>query len=67
MLFETTFSWPGMGRLLFESASQRDYPVVLGITFVAAILSVIGYLLTDIVYAFADPRVKQSLEGGGTR
>lgn len=67
VLFETTFSWPGMGRLLFESASQRDYPVVLGITFVAAILSVIGYLLTDIVYAFADPRVKQSLEGGGTR
>lgn len=65
VLFETTFSWPGMGRLLFESASQRDYPVVLGLMFVGAILSIVGFLLTDIVYALADPRVKQSL--GETR
>ncbi len=61
VLFEYTFSWPGMGRLFYEAATERDYPVVLGITFIGAILSIVGYLLTDIVYALVDPRVKQTL------
>jgi peptide/nickel transport system permease protein len=61
VLFEYTFSWPGMGRLFYEAATERDYPVVLGVTFIGAVLSIAGYLLTDIVYALADPRVKQSL------
>ncbi len=34
VLFEYTFSWPGMGRLFYEAASERDYPVVLGVTFI---------------------------------
>lgn len=67
VLFEYTFSWPGMGRLFYEAASQRDYPVVMGGVFVASLISVAAYLLTDIVYAFADPRVRQSLETGGGR
>jgi peptide/nickel transport system permease protein len=61
VLFEYTFSWPGMGRLFYEAATERDYPVVLGVTFIGALLSIAGYLLTDIVYALVDPRVKQSL------
>ncbi len=65
VLFEYTFSWPGMGRLFYEAASQRDYPVVMGVTFAGSVLAVIGYLLTDIIYALADPRVKQSLEAAG--
>jgi len=63
VLFEYTFSWPGMGRLFYEAATERDYPVVLGVTFIGALLSIAGYLLTDIVYALADPRVRQSLGG----
>jgi len=61
VLFEYTFSWPGMGRLFYEAATERDYPVVLGVTFIGALLSIVGYLLTDIVYALVDPRVKQTL------
>lgn len=67
VLFERTFSWPGMGRLFYDAAAERDYPVVLGILFFSSVLSIIGYLLTDIVYAFADPRVKESFEAGGGR
>jgi len=48
VLFEYTFSWPGMGRLFYEAATERDYPVVLGVTFIGALLSVAGYLLTFI-------------------
>ncbi len=53
----------GDGRLFYEAATERDYPVVLGVTFIGALLSIAGYLLTDIVYALADPRVRQSLGG----
>jgi peptide/nickel transport system permease protein len=67
VLFEYTFSWPGMGRLFYEAATQRDYPVVMGITFVGSVLAIVGYLLTDIVYALVDPRVRQSLEAMGAR
>jgi peptide/nickel transport system permease protein len=67
VLFEYTFSWPGIGRLFFEAASERDYPVVMGVTFVSSVLAVIGFLLTDIIYALVDPRVRQSLEAGGAR
>lgn len=63
VLFEYTFSWPGMGRLFYQAASERDYPVVMGVTFIASVLSIAGYLITDITYALADPRVKESLGG----
>ena len=58
VLVETIFSWPGMGRLYFESLLNRDYPVVLALTVVTALLTLAGSLLADILYCIADPRVE---------
>lgn len=58
ILTETTFSWPGMGRLLLERIQLRDYPTVQGIIVVYALIVSLVSLLVDIVYAVIDPRVK---------
>jgi peptide/nickel transport system permease protein len=55
---ETVFSWPGMGRLAVESATNRDYPVVLGVTMTVALITVICSLLVDILYGVLDPRIR---------
>jgi len=58
VLIETVFSWPGMGRLYFDALQNRDHPVVLGFTVVAAFLTLAGSLLSDFLYCAADPRVE---------
>ncbi len=55
---ETVFSWPGIGRLAVESATSRDYPVVLGATLTVAIVTIVFTLLTDLLYGVLDPRVQ---------
>ncbi len=55
---ETVFAWPGLGRLGVEAATTRDYPLVMGITLTVSALVVVSSLLTDIVYAYLDPRIK---------
>jgi peptide/nickel transport system permease protein len=55
---ETIFSWPGMGRLFWEAAKTRDYPVLLGVVIINAGLIVVFNLIADILYGFLDPRVK---------
>ena len=55
---ESVFAWPGMGTLAVDSAVQRDYPVVMGITLMVSGLVVVTNLLTDLSYFFLDPRVK---------
>lgn len=57
---ETVFSWPGIGRLLVEAISTRDYPVVQAVTILAAFSYVIVNLLVDIGYARLDPRIALS-------
>jgi peptide/nickel transport system permease protein len=57
VLIETIFSWPGLGRLYFYSLSNRDYPVVLGLTTFTALLTLGGSFLADFLYVLADPRV----------
>jgi peptide/nickel transport system permease protein len=57
-IIETIFAWPGMGRLGVSAVFSRNYPVVMGITVLTALLIVIGNLLADIGYAVADPRIK---------
>jgi peptide/nickel transport system permease protein len=54
---ETVFSWPGMGRLFFDPLTKRDYPVLMGILLLGAVLIVIGNLLADVLYAVLDPRI----------
>jgi peptide/nickel transport system permease protein len=54
---EVIFGWPGMGRLGISAIVSRDYPVVMGVTMLSALLVVVGNLLADICYAFVDPRI----------
>jgi len=55
---ESVFAWPGMGSLAVDSAVQRDYPVVMGITLMVSVLVVVTNFLTDLSYLILDPRVK---------
>jgi peptide/nickel transport system permease protein len=57
LVTETVFTWPGMGRLFLDSISYRDYPVVMGILMLSAIMVLVGNLLADMLYAVADPRI----------
>jgi len=54
---ETIFSWPGMGRLSIEATNAYDYPVLMGVLLIAALLTVFANLLADVVYALVDPRI----------
>jgi peptide/nickel transport system permease protein len=58
LVVEVVFSWPGIGKLLYERAVATDYSTVLGITTFAAILVVLGNLLADVLYAALDPRIR---------
>jgi peptide/nickel transport system permease protein len=57
VLVETVFSWPGMGRLVFDSILRRDYPTLMGVLFFSALLVMVANILTDIVYRLIDPRI----------
>jgi peptide/nickel transport system permease protein len=57
-IFETIFAYPGMGRLGYEAIMARDYPVVMAVGTIAAILTLAGNLLADITYAWVDPRIR---------
>lgn len=58
VLTETVFAWPGIGRLMFEAISQRDYNVILGVFFISAVLVLLFNLITDILYGIVDPRIR---------
>jgi peptide/nickel transport system permease protein len=58
ILTETTFSWPGMGRLLLERIYLRDYPMIQGVIIVFALMVAFISLLVDIIYAMVDPRIR---------
>lgn len=58
VIIERVFTWPGIGLLLFESVVSRDYPVIMASVVIGAILTIIGYIISDILYAVFDPRVR---------
>ncbi|MBI4597304.1 MAG: ABC transporter permease [Candidatus Omnitrophica bacterium] len=58
VIAETIFSIPGMGRLLYDAVMARDYPVVMALVTIGAVLTLIGNALADIAYAAADPRIR---------
>ena len=60
VIFETIFAIPGMGQLFYMAVMARDYPVVMGILFIGAVLTLLGNLLADVSYAVADPRIRVS-------
>jgi peptide/nickel transport system permease protein len=59
-IIETVFGWPGLGRLGVQSILNRDYPIVMGVTMLSALLVVVGNLLADFLYAVVDPRIQQN-------
>lgn len=60
VIFETIFSIPGMGKLFYDGVMMRDYPLIMGILVMGAVLTLLGNLLADICYALADPRIRKS-------
>lgn len=58
VLFETVFSWPGMGRLFITAVNARDFPLMMALFVIGSFLGIMGVLFVDIMYSFVDPRVK---------
>jgi peptide/nickel transport system permease protein len=58
VIFETIFAWPGIGRLGYEAILGRDYPVVIALNFIAAVLTLLGTLVSDVLYMLVDPRIR---------
>lgn len=63
VVVEVVFGWPGMGRITLEAIWARDYPVIMATTLVAAVAVVLGSLLADLLYHWADPRVRLAKGG----
>jgi len=58
IIIESIFSWPGMGRMAYEAILARDYPVILTVNFISAILVLIGTFISDLLYMVVDPRIR---------
>jgi peptide/nickel transport system permease protein len=57
VIVESIFTLPGMGQLMLQALEARDEPVIMGVTTLAAIVTLLGYLLADILYVVVDPRI----------
>lgn len=58
VIFEQIFAWPGLGLLGYDAILQRDFPMILTLNFIAAVLTLGGILVSDILYALVDPRIR---------
>jgi peptide/nickel transport system permease protein len=58
LVTETIFAWPGIGRLTLQATNSLDYPVLMMILLIAALLVVVGNLIADLLYVILDPRVR---------
>jgi peptide/nickel transport system permease protein len=58
VVVESIFAWPGIGRLLYEGISSRDFPVVQATVVLGGVMIIIVNLLVDILYAYIDPRIR---------
>jgi len=58
VLIETIFAWPGMGRLYYQAAVERDYPLLMAVLIIGAAFIILCNLIADILYAYLDPRVR---------
>lgn len=60
LITETMFSWPGIGRTAYTAVLTKDYPVIMASVILVSMTTIVGYLLSDILYAFIDPRIRLS-------
>ncbi len=59
VVIEQVFAWPGMGRMTFEAARSKDYPIVMAVVVLSSGLLLVSYILRDIAYGIADPRIRK--------
>ena len=58
VIIESIFSWPGIGRMAYEAILARDYPLIITVNFISAILVLVGTFFSDLLYMVVDPRIK---------
>ena len=58
VIVENIFTWPGLGSLAIQALNERNYPVIMGINLMFAVLIFLGSIIADVSYAFADPRIR---------
>ncbi|NQU12935.1 MAG: ABC transporter permease [Desulfobacteraceae bacterium] len=58
VIIESIFAWPGMGRMAYEAILARDYPVILTVNFISAVLVLAGTFVSDLLYLVVDPRIR---------
>jgi peptide/nickel transport system permease protein len=58
VVIEQVFAWPGMGRMTYEAARSKDYPVVMAVVLFTSVLLLLSYIIRDIAYGIADPRIR---------
>jgi len=58
VIIESIFSWPGIGRMAYEAILARDYPVILTVNFISAVLVLVGTFVSDVLYLVVDPRIR---------
>ena len=58
LIVETVFRWPGLGVLMLQGVMTRDYPLILGMNLFISVTVLLSNLITDIAYAFIDPRIR---------
>ncbi|MBM4348192.1 MAG: ABC transporter permease, partial [Deltaproteobacteria bacterium] len=59
VMVETVFSWPGMGRLMFDGILRRDTPLIMGVLFFSSAIVILVNLITDLLYGVLDPRIRR--------
>jgi peptide/nickel transport system permease protein len=58
VIIESIFSWPGMGRMAYEAILARDYPIIITVNFISAVLVLAGTFISDVLYMVVDPRIR---------
>jgi peptide/nickel transport system permease protein len=58
VVVEQVFAWPGMGRMAYEAARSKDYPIVMAVVVISSALLLVGYIIRDVAYGIADPRIR---------
>lgn len=66
-IIESVFGWPGIGMFVMSAIGQRDYPIIMAYIMLSGFILVMGNLLADVLYAFADPRIKRGIDKANER
>ncbi|TME38732.1 MAG: ABC transporter permease, partial [Chloroflexi bacterium] len=60
IVIEQVFAWPGMGRMTYDAARSKDYPIVMAVVVVSSTILLLSYILRDVAYGIVDPRIRRA-------